>query len=437
MTLKEKLVTARSYIIFIVGLVVAFASVIQIERSSAAGKSGSDASPIVASAAAAAPASPRPLTAAEQEWARIAWKYFENNTQATGLVNSVDKFPATTMWDTGSYLLGLIAAERLGIVKRAEFDDRMGRALSALATMPLFDGMLPNKSYDTTTLAMTNYANQPVPRGIGWSVIDIGRLLVPFNIVVWRYPQHSAAVEKVMARWNVARLTRDGTLYGARVNPDGTTEYLQEGRYGYEQYAAKTFGLMGIDVTQSASYSQSLRFANVEGIAIPFDSRSAKAFGAQNYVVSENYVLDELEFGGDRVSRELGWRVYAAQARLAHRTGRAVAVTEDHLDRPPYFVYNTVYANGKAWNAITDTGADATAFKQLSVKAAFGWQAIYGDDYTRTLMAAVADLNDPARGWFAGRYDADGQPNRAISANTNAIVLESLVFIRDGRMLRY
>src|SRR4051794_20894584 len=43
-----------------------------------------------------------PATERELAMARTAWKYFENNTQPTGLANAVDDYPSTTMWDTAS-----------------------------------------------------------------------------------------------------------------------------------------------------------------------------------------------------------------------------------------------------------------------------------------------------------------------------------------------
>jgi hypothetical protein len=72
-----------------------------------------------------------PLTAEEQKLATIAWKYFENNTQPeTGLVNAVDKYPSTTMWDAASYLGGLVSAVELGIISKNEFDRRMTSLLN-------------------------------------------------------------------------------------------------------------------------------------------------------------------------------------------------------------------------------------------------------------------------------------------------------------------
>lgn len=445
---KENLVRARSNIIFILALAVGFGLVMWIERNSepADGQSpppagrtwgpGAETRVVTFSRDAPAIPAPRPLEAQEREWAQVAWKYFENNTnQKTGLVNSVDKYEASTMWDTASYLLALVSADRLRLIARAEFDSRMAKALESLGSIPLFDAALPNKSYGTGTLAMVDYRNQPSADGIGWSAIDIGRMLVPLSIVTWNHPQHGEAVQRVLARWDMERLVRDGMLYGAALSEGEPVQLLQEGRLGYEQYAAKAVALLGLDVAEALDYRGQLEYVEVYGVSLPHDRRDALKTGGHNYVVSEPYVLDGLEFGWDRVSREFAWRVYRAQEERFRRTGRLTAVTEDHIDQAPYFIYNTVYANGKAWNAMTEKGDDASRLRTLSVKAAFGWHALYRSDYTSQLVGAVAKLFDPQRGWYAGLYEESGQPNRAVTANTNAIVLESLAFIATGKLL--
>ena len=48
---------------------------------------------------------------------------------------------------------------------------------------------------------------------------------------------------------------------------------------------------------------------------------------------------------------------------------------------------------------------------------------------------AVQALYDPQRGWFSGLYESDGRPNRAITCDTNAIILESLAYRRGGPLL--
>lgn len=437
MKCTDNLIKARSYIVFILGLVVAFGAIIWIERAS--GFALSPSGPVItASSERQGLRKPRPLDERERQFAQLAWKYFENNVDAgSGLPGSVDKFPSATMWDTGSYLLAVISAQQLKLIDSREFDRRIDAALSALGALPLFDQQLPNKAYNTKTLQMTDYTNTPNERGVGWSVIDIGRLLVPLNVLVWQYPQHTASVRSVIGKWHIANMSQGGELFGARVDKAGKTELVQEGRLGYEQYTAKTFSLMGLDATTSSNYTRQLAIVDIYGVKVGHDRRIPSLFGAQNYVISEPYVLDGLEFGWDSASHELAWRVYLAQQRRFERTGILTAVTEDHIDRKPYFVYNTVFSDGKPWNAITENGSDASAFRTLSVKAAFGWYALFNTDYSRKLVAAVAPLHDAERGWYAGRYEASGKLNTAITANTNAVVLQSMAFIQNGPLIRY
>jgi hypothetical protein len=374
---------------------------------------------------------------ADTKAGQTAWKYFENNYQEkTGLVNSADNYPAATMWDTGSYLMALISARRLNLIGDSEFDSRLSLGLQSLAKCPLFDGKLPNKSYNTMTLDMVDYNNHPTSRGIGWSAIDIGRLLVSFNIITWEYPDHTAEVRTVLDHWKLGDLARKGQLMGGVVGPSNNTLYVQEGRLGYEEYSAKSFSLIALDVSTALHYQTFLHYVDIYGVNIPTDSRSPEKYHAPNYVVSEPYILDGLEYGWDNFSREFAYRIYRAQEERYQHTKILTAVSEDNIDQAPYFVYNTVFTNGKAWNAITDTGVDASRFKSLSTKAVFGWYALYKSDYTTTLRHAIRDANDPGRGWFAGIYESTEKPNRAITANTNAIILESLCYQRFGPLMR-
>ena len=436
MKFRDGLVAARSHIVFLLAVTVAFGLMYrlekwniqsQIERKIREGLT-IDLSPDIPSV------SPRDLTEEEREWARIAWTYFERNLQPeTGLVNSVDAYPATTMWDTASYLMGLISAHRLGLVDRSEFDDRLGRVLETLARMPLFEDRMPNKSYSTLNAGMTTYDNRPTERGIGWSAIDMGRLIAPLHIVVWNYPAHAEAVTRAIRRWDMGAMIRNGLMFGAAVGEDGNTRILQEGRMGYEEYAAKAFYLMGMDVYRALRYMDFLEFVDIYGVQVPYDLRDPAIYDAQNYVLSESYILDGIEFGWDEVSREFAWRVYRAQEERYRRTGIPTAVSEDHLDQAPYFVYGTVFSDGIPWNVVDSQSNPALQFRTLSVKAAFGWHALYDTPYTRTLMDRVRNLHDPARGWFSGLYESPERPNAAIACNTNAVILESLCFIQLGR----
>lgn len=115
MTFVQGLINARSHIIFILGLLVAFGLVFMLETAQFELKAPNQAG-ITLSANI-----PQPLhgdlTEEEKQWAKIAWTYFQKNYQPeTGLVDSVEKYPLSTMWDTASYLMAIISAHRLEII---------------------------------------------------------------------------------------------------------------------------------------------------------------------------------------------------------------------------------------------------------------------------------------------------------------------------------
>lgn len=445
MSFRQNMIKARGSLVFLTGITIAFGTVYALERwnpqpvvspEPVAVQADSNTVVNLNSGNQSAPRKHRDLTVEELEFATIAWQYFVKNTNTeTGLVNSVSQYPAATLWDTSSYLLGLISAHRLGIVEQTEFNNRTRKLLETLADLPLFDQQLPNKSYSTIDATMVTYNNQATERGIGWSAIDIGRVLVPLNVLVWHYPEFAVDVNRVLAAWQLQAIVRDAQMYGAAVDEKDQTIYLQEGRLGYEEYAAKSLMLAGMDLTLALDYEEHFKYVAVSGIDVGTDLRTPDRFDALNAVVSEPYVLDGLEFGWDRYSRSLSYSVYRAQQARYEQTGILTAVSEDHLDEAPYFVYNTVIANGKPWNTVTETGVDAAKYKSVSTKTVFGLHALFNTGYTQLLMDLVKESYDPAQGWYSGIYESTGEINESLTANTNGIVLESLHYIKYGPLL--
>lgn len=436
---KDNLKKARGNIIFLIGITLAFGTVFGLEqwkpgngrvvtKTSLIDLVDSNSIPLRVH---------RALSADELNMAKVAWTYFENNeNKTTGLVNSVDGYTAATLWDTASYLLAVLSAHDLEIITTDEFDARMTRVLATLADLPLFEGRLPNKAYSTATASMTTYDNQTTKVGIGWSAIDIGRVMVPFNVLVWNHPQYTPLVGQVLSNWDLPAIAENAEMIGANVDEQGTTLYLQEGRLGYEEYAAKSLVLAGIDLSEAVDYEQNFEYVSIDGVKVGTDLRTPDKFDALNFVVSEPYVLDGLEFGWDRYSRSLAYRAYQAQQARYKRTGTLTAVSEDNIDQAPYFVYNTIFADGKEWNAITESGEDASEFRTISTKAAIGWYSLYDTEYSKKLLNKVKENHDSAKGWYAGIYEESGKINKALTANTNAIVLESLRYIQFGPMIK-
>ncbi|MBF1982456.1 DUF3131 domain-containing protein, partial [Enterobacter hormaechei] len=163
--------------------------------------------------------------------------YFVANYQpTTGLVNAVNKYPSTTMWDSASYMAAMTAARELGIIDKAEFDRRMLKLLATLNKLDLFRNELPNKAYNTITGQKVNYQNKPGE--IGFSALDIGRMLIWLKVIKERYPEYSNSIDNVLLGWNFTNVINPcGMMYGAYLE-NGQPKYVQEGRLGYEEYGA-------------------------------------------------------------------------------------------------------------------------------------------------------------------------------------------------------
>lgn len=375
-----------------------------------------------------------PLTSEEQGYARAAWQYFVKNYQPnTGFVNATGGYPSATLWDEGNYLVALNTARWLNLIPQKEFDEKLNKFLATFGSLKLFEGALPNKVYNTSNGAMVNYGNQPTPRGIGWSALDIGRLLAAFHIIRTCHPKYGDWMKGIINSWQIAKSLANDQLYGATVLPDNKTLLVQEGRLGYEEYAVRGYELWGYKADKAKAY-QPFKFVDIYGVQIPADLRDYQTTNANNYVVSESYILDGIEFGWDAEGADYAGRVLEAQRRRYSLTGQLTAVTEDNIDEAPYFIYNTVYSNGVPWAAITDENKPIPQFRSISTKAAFGWRYLYpSNTYARKVFDAVKDLRSPKNdGFYAGLYEASKKPNKSLTGNTNGLILEILYYKARG-----
>lgn len=373
----------------------------------------------------------------EKKYARVAWKYFENNYQPnTGLVNSADSYDASTFWDTASYLMALISAYRLEIINKPTFDERLTKVLDSLGKIQLFDDKVPNKSYNTKTLKMVDYRNKESEKGIGSSSLDIARIMVPFHIIAINYPEYYPKITKILNRFDFSKIIKDGKMHALSFDDKNRIQALQEGRLGYEQYAAKALELFGHDLYVAKKYETNLKRVNINGLDIPVDSRDSKSFGGKNYVLSEPYILDGLEFNWDQTSKDFSYLVYKVQEKRFTNEGILTAMTEDNLDVKPYFAYNSIYNEGKMWSCLDPLNRDASEFKTLSTKASFALNYLYNTEYTSKLMNKIKDNFDENRGWYSGIYEKTGNINKAITTNTNAVILESLAYKKFGKLIR-
>lgn len=369
-----------------------------------------------------------PLTPQEMVYAKAAWKYFEKNYQpSTGFANSVGGYPSGSLWDIGNYLMALNTARWLNLIGQKEFDERLNKFLVGIGNLKLFEDSLPNKVYHAATGKMVDYGNNEIERGIGWSALDIGRILAAFHIIGVCHPQYIDWMKGVLAKWDLARSVKDGQLFGATVLPDKKTLLVQEGRLGYEEYAVRGYELWGFKASKALSF-QPYKFVNVYGVQIPVDLRDYQSTSANNYVVSESYILDGIEFGLEGDLADYAARVLQAQEQRYLLTNQLTAVSEDNIDQAPYFLYNTVHSNGVNWATITDENKPYPDLRTISTKAAFGWHYLYPtNQYAKKVFDAVKDLRSPdGDGFYAGLYEVTKKPNKVLTGNTNGLILEIL-----------
>jgi len=438
MSVKDNIIKARSHIIFLLALACGLALVTAIDRRSDGADDTQNAGGQMAQFDDVAPL-PLAITGTSSPediaYAQIAWRYFQNNTDpTTGLVNSTDNYPSTTMWETGSYFVATISAERLGIIAHSEAVARIGLALDTLNDIRLFDGVLPNKAYNVRTGELVNYANEPVERGLGWSALDIARMVAALGHVEANYPELVPQTARLINRWNLSEMVENGELIGGNMI-EGNLRRDQEGRVGYEQYAAKAMMLLGYDVYNAYDAESHLMVRDVEDHPIPVDTRLHRNV-TPAFTVSEPYLFDGLEFGFDARSARFATAIYSAQEARYRNSGILTAVSESHIDVAPYFIYSSVWGGGAPWAVMTFRGERLDSKRTITTKVAFAWDALFGTDYTRELVAAIAPLGDTERGWPEGIYEIDGTTNSSVTVNTNAVVLASLAFRAHGPLIR-
>lgn len=358
--------------------------------------------------------------------ATCAWRFFQVSlTPATGMFNSVLGYRYATMWDVASGIAALVCAQRLGLISRAVFVVMFQRIITSLAKVPLYQNELPNREYSTATLLMQGADSRPSARGSGWSATDIGRLLIWLKIASNWYSECERPIRELVGRWALQRIVNRGEIYGGYINGQRSA-VRQEGRLGYEQYAATGLALWGFDPYKALQCSNSEKF-ELLGIPLLRDTRNLAS------LTSEPFVMARMEIGHLNTEFDsLEQGVFQVQKKYAGVRGTLIAVSEDAVDRAPWFVYNSVCFERKPWACVSPAGTSYPHMASVSAKTAIAWWAMYDDAYAVCVFDAVKDAFDPQRGYYAGIFNT-GRRNESLNINTNAVILEAMLYRHLGR----
>lgn len=362
--------------------------------------------------------------------AKTAWAFVDQGySSSTGFVVANPTWPYPTIWDIGSALGSYYSARGLGLISEADYRARTKRALETLASVRMYEDFAYGRNYDARTGELVGLDQKPSENGTGYSSIDLGRLLVWLKIVS-ADPELAPLAQQVANRLDAKKIIRDGYLQGEQITRTGHSKY-QEGRLGYEQYAASGFNLWGMKANRALQMKHNVRKVNVMGIPVWADKRKL------DRLTSEPFIMHGLEQGLDGEMRELAWQTLALQAKRYEQTGQITMVSEDALnDKPHYFYYYCAYCSGKAFTInVHKPGIELDEPRWISSKAAFAWHAIAPSKYTWMAVEAVMPAKAAGKGWATGVYEKTNMSTEVMSLNTAALILESALVYKTGKPL--
>lgn len=376
------------------------------------------------------------LSLEEQGWAKVAWRYFQNNTQAgTGLVNTQDHYPMTSLWNMGDTLIALTAARQLNIITQSEFDLRLSTLLATINRLPLIQLGTPGALYNATNgeLMVQN------PRVA--MAQDMARLLLGMRLVGNTFPEYATFLDRVMMRWNFCQVVDKS---GQLLNVTGLKSFTATG-VGYGEYSSSAFSLWGF--MPASTSPEHFKTAIIYGLPIDFDDRDPRLTGAPVIVENTPYILAGLEFNWaapttntvvSALQKMRAQRIYQVQEARWRQDKILTARAEYSRTSAPWQVYDGIFANGYPWNTLTDGGRYSPELALLSTRAIFGLWALWNTPFTDALMQLGRLHQDPDHGWFEGRYEASGGYNQTYTLTTNAMVLEALFFKHNrGALIRH
>ncbi len=357
--------------------------------------------------------------------AKAAWRYFEKQYQPqTGLVNSVAGYREATLWDVASVLAGNLAALEFELITPAQFSRRTDTLLTTLIELALYDERLPNRSYHTDSGKPVVSNLSKVRNGNGWSALDIARTLGWLHILQQRQPQYAPQVAKIRARWHTQELVNGGELQGARYYSKSGERRYQEGRIGYEQYAALALSLWGL-TPNKALHRQASKRVSVAGVSLPVDIRP------RPFLTSDPFYLAMLEFGQQaqplRFETEA---IYLAQKQHYLASGEIHCFGEDAISWPPWFLYNNLHFFEHGWHSTDYRGSSSKQSQPLSAKCAVAFGVLGSDEFATALWQQASQLYRD-KGWYSGVM-ADGRVNTSSNLNTNAVILTALLYVHNG-----
>lgn len=370
----------------------------------------------------------------EQDAAR-AWEFFQpkgkflpgmlpaTSWRANG---SIDNYPVLAMWDTGSLILAYISARMVGLLSETGFEERIKGVLSFLdkAVFRWGKETLPNyQTYITDGRILER----------GYDATDTARLLVSLKILD-QYTKQSFGIDKLVSSWGIAATIRDGRIHDIKRG-----KLISDPSYLYSSYVSRGYDLWN--------------FAH-DPLLDPHPLRSEQAKAAflkkvssTGVVSTEPQVTEQIELGYSETAKLLADILFQAQEKRFERTGYLTCVSEAPIDAEPWFIYQGYQmpedgaTEGGEWivaalkkDARWKTEKFARETRLAVSGAAFLWFADRADDYSDRLYQHIREgAFIEGVGFSPGIYEHSKRADQIPDINTNALILESVAYILNGR----
>ena len=381
---------------------------------------------------------PRPeanaIESAERELliddAKLAWSYIEQFTDPeTGLVpatawiedDKVHAYPFSTMWDTGSLILGILSAHSIGLLTDAQFSERIDAVLRGLGT-GVYNGLKLPKGLTSTDGKASGDDN--------YNASDTARLLVSLYLLE-NYAKKDFGIAGILGGWELGKTIQDGiplTASGGRL--------VSSYRSNYAGYIARAFSLWGYPVILPYSVPRNGSEFDV-GVHVLHDVAEFGPIG------TEPHLLEAVELGASELARAASEALFAAQVEEYLSTGKLVCVSEGPINREPWFVYQGFQIGDveAPWTYETldpsprfQTKGFTRAIDMLNSKAAFLWNVYRPNEYTDMLISHVREkAKNSSLGFSPGVFSVTGRTDQAYSdINTNGVILQAIAYRLNG-----
>ena len=366
--------------------------------------------------------------------ARQAWRFFERfSIPATGLcVDTADVQEGgewlqreMTMWDVGSLIAALMAAQEMGLIGDADFVARIARVVDTLPAARIAGLVLPN------AVIASDSGN---PLSADFNACDTGRLLSVLAALD-AHPLTRGIAAPVTGRWDLG-----GVVIGGRVHSVVDGRFVDRFRSHCAHYTARAFRSRGIEAASPYEVMG-------EGPQADRGMRLLEALVGLDPLGAEPLLLEAVEMGLSEPSALLAEVLAVAQRQEHARTGTPYCLSEAPINREPWFSYQglNVASATERWlvNAVSSDPRFATpAFRAetllVNTKAAYLWAAARPGAYATLL---VRHVRGRARlegiGFSPGVFAATGRGMAGYAdVNTNGIILEAIAYILRGRRPR-